>query len=679
MKKLGRKFVPFVLVVAAALTATAMETSAARPVTVDDLMRLRSISDVKISPDGSRVAYVVSQPSFEKDEHETVLYVVSTTGGEPVRLTHSTRIFNRPRPNPRLRWSPDGSRLSFVAFVNEQPQVVALDMKGGGDLKTLTTAPQGVGEYEWSPDGSRLSYIAPDPPLADDERKRKDKTFVIEVDRQDRPARVWVQDLKGGLAQAVSDPRHFVANFDWSPDGNSIAYGAALTAAFSAQFHTRIYEVPSGGGTARTIVDRDSMNVQPRYSPDGRTIAFVSSGERPDMVSIWGLYTVPVQGGDPKKIQGLGADAWVADFTWAPDSRSLVLIASDSPAQRGARMFEQPLQRLWLDGKREDLIAGPRVNYQPSFSRDGKKIAFRSNDPRSMGDVYVLDLPGSTPRKVTTVNPELQGLGLADQKAIHWKSFDGMEVWGLLITPKSRVPGAKLPLVVYSHGGPNGSISYGIFPQFMHTISQVDPYPVEAMASAGMAILMPMPRGGQGYGLTGLHGIDNSWGEGDYKDIMAGVDHLIKEGIVDPDRLGAMGASYGGYMTDWIVTQTNRFKAASTMASISDLADLYYGSDAGDIMKPYFGFPWDAREAYTQHSPLTFAARVTTPLLIQHGENDRRVPITQASRFYKTLKEMGKTVEMEIYPRGGHVIYEPDLQREIMRRNLEWFRRWLRP
>ena len=664
----------------ALLLYTSPLTASPRPVTVDDLMRLRSINDVKISPDGRRVAYVVSQPSFEKDEHEAVLYLISTSGGEPVRLTHGTRIFNRPRPNPRLRWSPDGTRLSFVAFVNDQPQVVALEM-GGGDVRTLTASPQGVGEYEWSPDGTRIAYLAPDTLLVEDERKRKERTFVIEVDRQDRPARVWVQDLAGGAPRAVSAAKHFPANFDWSPDGNTIAYAASLTAAFSSQFHTKIYAVPTKGGEPRLIVDRDSMNVQPRWSPDGQHIAFVSSGEKPEMVSIWGLYLVPAEGGDPKKIRNFGADAWAAEFTWAPDSRSLVVIASDSPAQRGARMFEQPLQRFWLDGRREDLGPGdgPRVNYSPSFSRDGKRLAFRSTDPRSMGDVHVLDLPANTPRKVTNVNPELKDLALGDQKAIRWTSFDGMDIWGLLISPPGLPPGKRLPLVVYVHGGPNGGITYGVFPQFMHSIGQVDPYPVEAMVSAGMAVLMPMPRGGQGYGAAGLRGIINSWGEGDYQDIMAGVDSLIKEGLADPDRLGVMGASYGGYMTDWIVTQTSRFKAASTMASISDIADLYYLSDAGDITRPYFGLPWEAPEAYARHSAITFASRVTTPLLIQHGENDRRVPIMQATKFYKALKEMGKTVEMEIYPRGGHVIYEPDLQREIMRRNLDWFRKWLKP
>ncbi|MBK5255564.1 MAG: S9 family peptidase, partial [Vicinamibacteria bacterium] len=613
-----------------------------------------------------------------RNEHETALFLVSSTGGVPRRLTYGARIANRPRPNPRLRWSPDGSWLSFVAYVNDVPQVVALPM-AGGEARTLTTVPLGVGDYEWSPSGAQIAYLSPEPPSPEEVLQRKEKSFVIEVDRQDRPGRVFVQDLEGGAPRTVTPSAHFVSGFDWAPDGRTIAYAAALTGAFSAQFHTRIYAIAVAGGDPRPVVDRDSMNVQPRYSPDGRHLAFVSSGDKPEMVSIWGLYVAPAEGGDPKAIRDLGADAWVAAFTWAPDSRSLIVIASDSPAQRGARMFEQPIQRFWLDGRREDLIPGPRVNYAPSFSRDGKHLAYRSTDPRSMGDVYVLDLPEMKTGKLTDVNPELKEMSLAEQKAVHWRSFDGREIWGLLMTPSDRPVEKRLPLVMYLHGGPNGSITYGIFPQFMHSVGQVDPYPVEALVAAGIAVLMPMPRGGQGYGLEGLHGIDGSWGEADLKDVLMGVDALIRDGVADPDRLGVMGASYGGYLTDWLVTQTSRFKAASTMASISDIADLYYGSDAGDITRAYFGLPWDAPGAYARHSAITYASKVTTPLLIQHGENDRRVPLIQATKFYKALKEMGKTVELEIYPRGGHVIYEPVLEREIMRRNLEWFRRWLKP
>ncbi|HEV3073951.1 MAG TPA: S9 family peptidase [Thermoanaerobaculia bacterium] len=679
------------LALLAAAPAAVAAGAGARPVTVADLMGLRSISDVRISPDGRQVAYVLSRPALEKDEHEALLYLVPAAGGAPRRLTFGTRIFNRPRPAPHLRWSPDGTRLSFLAFAGDLPQVFALDVRGG-EARALTASRQGVSDFVWSPDATRLAYLAPDAPAAEEDRRRQDKSFVIEVDRQERPARVWVQDLAGGQPRALSPPDQFVAALDWSPDGTTIAYAASTRPGYVGVFHTRLYALPAAGGEPRVIVDRDGMNTSPRYSPDGRWIAFISTAGRPKMVSTWGLYLVPAApaaaaprataaGGDPQGIRSLAPDIWVAELTWAPDSASLVAVPNESPSQRGAHMFEQPLLRLWLDGRRTELHPGPFVHYSPSFSGDGKRLAFRSVEAQTMGDVFVLDLAGP-PRRLTEVNPELAELALGKLEPIHWQSFDGMEIWGLLLTPPGDGDARqrrRLPLVVYVHGGPIGGVTYGVFPQFMHSVGQVEPYPIQAMASAGMAVLLPMPRGGSGYGEAGFRMIENGWGEGDYQDVMAGVDELVKVGVADPDRLGVMGASYGGYLTDWIVTQTHRFKAASAMCSVSDIADLYYVSDAGDFTQEYFGLPWEAPEAYARHSPITYVSRVTTPLLIQHGENDRRVPLMQATKFYKALKEQGKTVEMEIYPRGGHVIYEPALEQEIMRRNLDWFRRWLRP
>jgi dipeptidyl aminopeptidase/acylaminoacyl peptidase len=262
-------------------------------------------------------------------------------------------------------------------------------------------------------------------------------------------------------------------------------------------------------------------------------------------------------------------------------------------------------------------------------------------------------------------------------KPVQWTSFDGKTIWGLLLTPPNRQAGGRVPLLVYCHGGPNGGVTYGLFPQFMHVVSQVDYYPVEALVGAGFAVLFPMPRGGMGYGEAGQRSIVNDWGGADAKDILTGVDEMVARGIADPDRLGVMGASYGGYMTNWLITQTSRFKAASTGASIADLADQYFLSDGGDVMADYFKRPWEAKESYVAHSPLTFVDRVTTPLLIQHGERDLRVPVANAWKFYRALKQMGKTVELDIHPRSSHVFYEPMQEYQAMRRNLEWFTHWI--
>jgi dipeptidyl aminopeptidase/acylaminoacyl peptidase len=681
--------------------------ASARPVTVDDLMRLRSISDVRISPDGRRVAYVVSQASSEENAYVPVLYVVDADGGTPLRLTYRTRIANRPLPAPMLRWSPDGTALSFLALIDDVPQVVVMDAraprqargalslssldsarddpealegsKGGGEARPITSGKDGVAGYAWAPDGKRIAYVAPEPASAEEERRRRDRSYVIHVDRDERPTRVWVQDLAGGAARGLTPRTHFVHALDWTPDGAQIVYSASSRTGFLSPYYTRVYRVAASGGEPQPLVDRPGMNTSPRCSPDGAWIAFVSTDRETGVMATRGLYVVPSAGGEIRYLTRT-LEAWVNEFVWTPDSRSILLLPHEGTFSHAEHMFEQHVIRVRVDdGRAEALTEGPTVEYSLSVSADGSRVAFRSTPADAMGDVVVMEAASRRVTRVTEVNPELRDLDLGALRPIRWRSFDGMDIWGLLVTPPGYAPGTRVPLVVYCHGGPIGGYTLGIFPQFMHTVGQVDPYPVQAMASAGFAILLPMPRGGSGYGVQNFRAIVNAWGEGDYKDIMAGVDHVIKEGIADPDRLGVMGASYGGFMTSWIVTQTSRFKAASTGASVNDLADAYYLGEGGDFMIEYFGYPWDRGASHAAHSPLTYAANVKTPLLIQHGENDRRVPLAQAQRFYRALKAHGAAVEFDIYPRGGHVLYEPALQREQMQRNLEWFTRWLKP
>jgi dipeptidyl aminopeptidase/acylaminoacyl peptidase len=370
--------------------------------------------------------------------------------------------------------------------------------------------------------------------------------------------------------------------------------------------------------------------------------------------------------------------AWIGEMVWAPDNRSLFVLMNEGTFATADHMFEMPVVRVGVEnGTVERVVPGAVVNYSISISRDGRTLAYREVPPRTMGDLVVRDLASGRTTTLTNVNPELSQFTLGNLEPVKWRSFDGMEIWGLLLTPPGRQNARRLPLIVYCHGGPIGGVTYGVFPQFMHTVAQVDPYPVEAFASAGYAVLFPMPRGGSGYGEAGHRAIVNTWGEADYKDIMAGVDALIARGVADPDRLGVMGASYGGFMTNWIVTQTTRFKAASSSASISDLTDLYYLADAGAVMDEYFKKPWENRDSYAAHSPITFVEKVRTPLLLQHGENDPRVPLASGRKFYEALKALGRTVEFDIFPRGGHVQYQPVAQHESMRRNLEWFRRWI--
>jgi dipeptidyl aminopeptidase/acylaminoacyl peptidase len=651
----------------------------AEQVTVDALMRLRSVSDVRISPDGKQIAYVVSTPSFETASHEAVLYRIPVAGGAPLRLTYRTRIFNRPLPSPWLRWSPDGLLLSFIAYVDEVPQVMAMS-PAGGEPWPLTSVRGGVARYEWSPNGKEIAFVATDPAPAEEERRRKEKSYVITVDRNRRLPRLWVQQIPAGAPKAITSAEKTVLDFSWAPDGKGLVYSASDEPGFNASYNSGVYTISTEGGEPRAVVRRPGTNRMAQYSPDARFISFISTGGHVGMINAQDLYIVAADGSGSPRGLTIAREVWINEYTWAPDSRSLFYIPAEQTNAVGERMFEQAIHRVWVSGDRLEVeTPGRVVNYSLTVSPDGQRLAYRSVEPRTMGDVYVKELGNGTVTRLTDINPELRKLDLGDLQPVRWKSFDGKEIWGLLLTPAGYRRGQRIPLVVYCHGGPIGGYTYGIFPQFAHIPGQVDPYPVEAMAASGMAVLFPMPRGGSGYGIEGFRAIVDRWGEDDYKDIMTGVDAMVAEGIADSERLGVMGASYGGYMTDWIVTQTGRFKAASTAASICDLINLYYLSDGGDVVVEYFGFPWQDTASLIKHSPITHVRNVSTPLLIQHGEEDRRVPLGQAQQLYKALKALHKTVEFDIYPRGGHVNYEPPLEREYMLRNLKWFQRWLKP
>ena len=660
------------LVIALMASSLVTRGQAPRKVTIDDLMALRTINDVKISPAGDLIAYTVSTPSVPRNAHEASLFVVPAAGGAPQPLAFNHRIFAPALPLPRLRWRPDGSISALVAD-RSGPQVLSIKPDNTG-AQVVTSAPLGVSNYEWSPDGKYLAYTTRDPGPSS-------PPVANTIGAKPPPTRLWLQPLNpAGPARAITAADHYVDSFAWSPDSREIAYAWAPVVGFLAPYQTKIFAVAVEQGAVRPIVDRAGMNVSPQFSPDGTRISFISTNERTGIIAPRGLAVASVSGRNAGVRSYPMNSAWIAEVLWAPDSQAVYVTMNEGTFATGARMFEMPVVKVTLaDGNAERLGEDrASMQYSISLSRDGKTIASREVGARDMGDVVVMDVASKRTRTLTTVNPELKQLALGDLKPISWKSFDGMEIWGLLLTPPGYDGKSRIPLLVYCHGGPIGGVTLGLFPQFMHVPGQIDPYPTEAFASAGFAVLFPMPRGGSGYGEAGHRMIINDWGGPDYKDIMAGVDHLIARGIADGNRLGVMGASYGGYMTNWIVTQTPRFKAATAGASIADLTDLYYLTDGGDLMAEYYKLPWQNPEGYARSSPLTLVEKLTTPILISHGDRDPRVPLATAQKFFRALQAHGKIAEMDIYPRGGHVFYEPQQERAVMQRNFDWMLRHIK-
>lgn len=671
-----------VLLLATAVTFASMPAAAQapKPVTVGDLMSLRTINDVELSPAGDIVAYSVSKPSMELNAHEAEIYLMPTAGGEAKRIGEGLRVYVPTLPAPRLRWVPGSRAVSFLAAARGGPQVATID-PATNQQGFATAAPQGVRVYEWSPDGKFLAFLSIDasgpPPVAN------------KVGANPPAPRLWIKAMPDGVARALTPPDQFIDSFSWSPDGKEIAYSFAPFAGFLAPYSSRIFAVSAAGGAIRPIVDRPGMNTAPQFSPDGKRLSFITTSERTGIIAPRGLAVADAAGRNTNIRAYPMNSAWIAEVVWAHDSQAVYVTMNEGTFATGAQMFEMPIVRVSLaDGKAERLAGGAAtVEYSMSLSGDGRTLAYREVRARDMGDLVVMDVATRARRKVTDINPQLKMLALGDLKPISWKSFDGMEIWGLLLTPpgppstaaSARQAGkSRLPLLVYCHGGPIGGVTLGIFPQFMHVPGQIDPYPTEAFASAGYAVLFPMPRGGSGYGEAGHRMILNDWGGPDYKDIMSGVDHLVAQGVADADRLGVMGASYGGFMTNWIVTQTSRFKGAAAGASIADLTDLYYLTDGGDLMAEYYKLPWENPEGYKRSSPLTHVANVSTPILISHGDRDPRVPLATAQKFFRALQALGKTAEMDIYPGGGHVFYQPQQEMTVMQRNFDWMKRWVK-
>jgi dipeptidyl aminopeptidase/acylaminoacyl peptidase len=300
-------------------------------------------------------------------------------------------------------------------------------------------------------------------------------------------------------------------------------------------------------------------------------------------------------------------------------------------------------------------------------------LAFTLQGSHRAPEVFVTPVDRFAPVQVSRVNADLPKLPLGKVEVVRWKGKDGLEIEGLLTYPVGHRPGKRCPLLLVIHGGPAGVFS-------QRYLANPGVYPLAAFAARGSAVLQPNPRGSTGYGLKFRTANFKDWGGADYQDLMAGVDHVIQLGVADSKRLGVMGWSFGGYMTAWTITQTRRFKAASVGAGVTDLVSQAGTTDVPSQRLVYFGaFPWDDPRFYLARSPVLHARGVTTPTLIQHGEQDRRVPIGQGYELYNALKQQGAPVRMLVLPRQGHGPTEPRMLLRVMRTNLEWFEKHLAP
>jgi dipeptidyl aminopeptidase/acylaminoacyl peptidase len=399
----------------------------------------------------------------------------------------------------------------------------------------------------------------------------------------------------------------------------------------------------------------------PRWSPDGTLIAYVTSPGTDVRQSR--LAVIRASGGTPQLVapQFLyqpGAPAW------SPDGRTLYFGA---PVRTTTQLFAVPS----AGGTPRQLTDIHGVVAGGTLARDGRAVAFTLADPRKPADVYVATLGAGplTPRQLTDHNPQVRELALGTAEVVRWKSADGVDIDGVLLYPVGYERGRRYPLVASIHGGPAGAWTEGFLAGWSN--------PGQVMAGQGFAVFYPNPRGSSAYGEAFLRANIKDWGEGDYRDIQTGIDALVARGIADSTRLAQTGWSYGGYMTAWTLTQTNRFKALVVGAGLTDMYSMYATNDIPRTLDGYFGAePWNDTTEYRKRSAMTYIKRARTPTLILHGQADLRVPIGQAQELYSGLRKNKVPVQLVFYPREPHGLQEPRHQLDKMRRELEWIRRW---
>jgi dipeptidyl aminopeptidase/acylaminoacyl peptidase len=632
------------------------------------------ITETALSPDGAWVVYAVREPRMTESESRflTHLYLVRTEGSEPIQLTWGAHS------NHHVRWSPNGAFLAFLSDRQGKANVHVMRV-GGGEPWALTAYEEtAVVDLKWSPDGERLSFLMAEPPTEDKLAARKAKDDV----------KLWDQDFDfvhlytmpfvvapraAPAAVQVTRGRAHLLTHNWMPDGKHITFVAQPTPGADDWTESRLYLVPADLQDEGEAFDVDAWvelatisdwGPEPMPSPDGRWIACVTGDQPPR----WGganrvvLYAPEGQG--PRSL-ALTPDGqcWLLGWSASGDQ---VYVGETSG-------IDTQIWALPVSGDDGTPVLATPTYKSTLHTPGGDAFALSQETFYDANAVCIWRVGEEEPRSlVAPPLPEAWPEALPRVDVLRWQGPGEQEVEGMVTYPIGHKEGDRCPLVVDVHGGPAG-----VFQR--RFLGWPDRYcDALSLAERGFAVLRVNPRGSSGYGRAFRFANYGDWGGGDFGDIMAGVDLLIERGVADPDRLGIMGWSYGGFMTSWAITQTHRFSAACVGAGVTNLMSFNGTSDIPSFVPDYFGAEfWGDPEPYRQHSALCNVGGVTTPTLIQHGDVDERVPLSQGRELYSALKRQGVPVEMVIYPRQGHSISEPRMRLDVRRRPVDWFVKWL--
>jgi dipeptidyl aminopeptidase/acylaminoacyl peptidase len=639
----------------------------------EDLTRLSLVSDPQLSPDGRRIAFVVTTLSDARDEYLANIWVVDVDGGAPRRFTAG------PRRDLEPRWSPDGTRLAFLSerAPREKLQLYVMPADGG-EPTTLTALDNGVASVAWSPDGLRLAFVSPvggqREPQSEDERRKSRPARVItslkyrlngEGFVYDRRPHVFVVALDGTAPAQLTDGDFIDADPAWAPDGQSIVFVSARHAERDEDDASDLWRVSLKGGTPQPLTTTAGPVLLPAFSPDGRSIAYLARPGRNAFGRNIRVFTIPSTGGDAACLTSAldrSCGALHVRPLWSPDGRSM-LVAVEDRGDTGlwrvaAQSGEAPTR----------VVGGERVLNGFSASADGRLLAFAASNPLAPSEVFVCRADGSAERPLTQMNQawtEEVALSSPERFRLTRAGFE-IDCW--VMRPTGFVVGQRYPALLNIHGGPHTQYGHGFFDEF------------QVYAGAGYAVIYANPRGSQGYGEAFAQAVVGDWGGSDYADVMAALDEALRRHpFIDAERLGVLGGSYGGFLTSWTVGHTDRFKAACSERAVNCQYTMFGTSDIGhtfNMVELGGALPWEDMARYIERSPLTYAKNIVTPLLILHAEDDLRCPIEQAEQLFVALKTLRREVRFVRFPGENHEMSrsgKPRHRLERFRHILEWF------